>query len=246
MNANRSPSLAQAFAELGRACAKVAAALAAEAGERAAATPSSASAAPAARPKRNQRPLDLAAAESVSPISGGTRRKVLLALAQLGRPLNMDELAFFAGLSRTSGGLGQALADLRRDEEIEGPGAAMSILPAGLAELGEYTPLPTGHALFEFWARKLGGTCEKVIRSLRNASAPLDMDQLARETGLSRTSGGLGQALADLRKMRLITGGGKAMQLSPDFRRAIEPTISVFDKSSNRTVKVDRSTGHAR
>jgi hypothetical protein len=62
---------------------------------------------------------------------------------------------------------------------------------------------------------------------------------LGEATGLSHTAGGFTQALADLRRMDLVSGTGKAMQLSTDFKRALEPTIGVFDMSSGRSVRVD-------
>lgn len=241
MTAERNEVLAHAFEELGRACQVVAAALHLPGGDQQ--PTKKASSAQAHEPRApKQKPLAL----SQEPVAlGKTDRRVLLALAQLGRSLNMDELAFYIGVSRTSGGFGQALADLRKDGLIEGPGAAIEITAAGRVELGEFTPLPTGHELFAFWCSKLGTTHEKVLRALHKSRSALNMDALSEATGLSRTSGGLGQALADLRKMRLIDGPGSAMRLSADFKRAIEPTIGVFDMSSGRSVRVD-TKGNAR
>jgi hypothetical protein len=45
--------------------------------------------------------------------------------------------------------------------------------------------------------------------------------------------------------MELITGGGSGMQLSPDFKRALEPTVGVFDRGSGVQVRVD-SKGNVR
>jgi len=196
-----------------------------------------------APPSRESRPTPLVAEE---PARGGARRKILVALAQYGRPMSKTQIALYAGLSATSGGLSQALADLRADGAITGPGSANTITSAGYTELGDWARLPEGNALFEFWCSKMGGAAEKVLRVLRRSQEPMSKSAVATAAGLSNTSGGLSQALADLRKMQLIEGGGQAMYLSALLRRAIEPTIGVHNKSSGTSVLVDARAGHVR
>ena len=243
--------LAEAFAELGRAFANVAAVL--RRAERLE-PPTTRSAhpvearSPAARERSvpKQKPLVVNEPEQQDDVLTKGARKVLAILAQVGRPLSTAQIAFWLGVSKGSGSICQPLADLRRLGMIDGDSKAIRINSAGLEALGEFTPLPTGHALFRFWCDKLGSAAERVLCILRDANQSMSSADIARALNVTPGSGSICQPLADLRRMQLIAGGGKAIELSPDFRRAIEPTISVFDKSANRTVKVDRSTGHAR
>lgn len=244
MVTNRDRVIAHAFQELGRACEVLAAALLLGSYDAEARTaPVEASPAVKPEPKARapkQKPLNLLANDDAAPEGlTKTQRKILVALAQLGRPVKMAQVGLFTGLSHTAGGFTQAVADLRRDGLAEGPGAALEITPAGRVELGEFAPLPTGHALFEFWCSKLGTTAEKILRALKQARQPLSASDLGDTTNLSHTAGGFTQALADLRRMDLITGNGKSMTLSPDFKRALEPTIGIFDTGSGRQVRVD-------
>lgn len=253
MTDRQNQALAEAFADLGQACARIAAALldlerTETSAEKQASSPAVSEGAPTPvpSPKRDQKPLVITGADDEPEGLSKTGRKILVALAQFDRSMNRPQLGVMTGLSATTGPFGVALAQLRRDGLIDGGGAAMTITARGRLEVGDYAPLPTGHALFEYWANKLGSTQAKVLRALRSSQESMSKADLGAATGLSHSTGPFGVALAELRRMQLIAGGGSGMQLSPDFRRAIEPTISVFDKGSGRTVKVDRATGHAR
>src|SRR6478735_1212916 len=116
-----------------------------------------------------QRPLPLPSDSAPDGMSK-TARKILVALAQLRRPLDRKQLGIMTGLSASTGPFGVALAQLRRDGLIAGGGREMTITPKGIAELGDWTPLPVGHALFEYWCAKLGSTAEKILRALRRNS----------------------------------------------------------------------------
>jgi len=250
MSTEHEEVLAHAFDELGRACQVVAAALRLTGDKKNLLRDDSGIEFPApfAKPMpkaRKQKPLAVVDAEAQSEGLTKTQRKILVALAQLARPLSSAQLAFWLGVSKGSGTIGQGLADLRRDGLINGPGSAVTINGAGLEALGEYAALPAGQALFLFWCQKLGGGAERVLRYLRPLHHPVSSADIADALGVSRGSGTVGQALADLRRMQLVTGPGSAVQLSPDFRRALEPTIGVFDMSSGRSVRVD-TKGNAR
>lgn len=115
----------------------------------------------------------------------------------------------------------------------------------GRAELGEYAPLPEGSQLFEFWCSKLGGTAAQLLRALRQSPAPMSMAELGAATELSHATGSFKQAIAKLRRMDVIDGSGAALQLTAELRRALEPSIGVFDTTSGRTVRVN-AHGHVR
>jgi len=184
MTSNRDRVIAHAFEELARACQVVAAALLLRenTGE-ARAAPAEAS--PRVKPEAKtrapkQKALSLLANVEAPEGLSKTQRKILVALAQLGRPVKMAQVGLFTGLSHTAGGFTQAVADLRRDALAEGPGSALEITGAGRAQLGEFAPLPTGHALFEFWCSKLGTTAEKILRALKSARHSMSAADLGR------------------------------------------------------------------
>ncbi len=232
-------ALSEAFAELSRAAARVSAALlAADHGSEAA---------PARTPKtspgpRAQKPLALVPEEPAAQPTK-TSRKILVALAQVARPMSAAQIGLFTGLAHKGGAFSKALTDLRADGLIEGGGASMVITAAGRAELGEYAPLPTGHALFEYWCKKLGTTAEKILRALRRADGPMSSAAIGEATMLSHTGGAFSASLTTLRKMDLIVGGSAGMRLSPELLHAIAPTIGVYDKSSGNSIRVNRE-GH--
>jgi hypothetical protein len=197
----------------------------------------------AAASSPRQRALPVGAGDEPFALSSGNR-KILVALAQLGRPLTAAQVGWFARLSSTTGTFTQGLADLRREGLIDGPGSALTITARGLAQLGEFAPLPTGHALFEFWCDKIGGAGAKILRVLRPAHELLSAADVGEACQLSYTTGTFTQALADLRKMHLIEGKGSGLRLTDEFRQALAPTIGVFNTTSGKSVKLDARKGH--
>jgi hypothetical protein len=137
------------------------------------------------------------------------------------QPTTVVQLAIFAGYSATSGGLGQALADLRAGDFIAGSGSDMRITRAGLDIAPDVEELPKGNALAQYWIARLKGAQRRVFEAVWScARAGLDsVDQLASVTGYSATSGGLGQAIADLRKMELITSSWPMRAADTFFER---------------------------
>jgi len=193
---------------------------------------------------RQQRPLAITDDEPQPATK--TSRKILVALAQVGRPMSAAQIGLFTGLAHKGGAFAKALTDLRALSLIEGGASRIELTPHGRAELGEYAPLPEGHALFEFWCGKLGTTSEKILRALRKANHSMSSAALGEATGLSHTGGSFSAALTSLRKMDLIEGGGSGMRLSADLLRAIEPTVRVFDTTSGKTTRIDATKGTAR
>lgn len=235
--------LAEAFDEFSRAAAKIAAALRAEVSRsvnEAARAPRASKAAPPASPppRRESKPTPLPTDYEERVEVSKTEYKILVALAQVGRSLSSAQLGLFTGLAHKGGAFAKALTDLRADGMIVGGAKGMTITDAGVAQLGDFKPLPVGHALFEFWCNKLGTTAEKILRALKKSKLATGAE-LGAATELSHTGGAFAAALTSLRRMDLIKGGSVGMTLHPDFARAIEPTITVFDKSSGTSHRVD-------
>lgn len=173
--------------------------------------------------------------------------KILTVLAQAGHALSATQIGTRCGLSSKTGSFGQALAALRGDSYIVGSSSSIRITDEGLEALGPFPRLPEGSELFDYWCHKVGGAGAKILAALRQRHrdrlGPASSADLGRMTGLSHGTGSFGQALAKLRRLELINGGGAAMVLSPELQRAVEITVGVFDRSTGKSVRVDR-TGH--
>lgn len=202
---------------------------AALAGERKAPAPSP--------PTREQKPPKTLDGESVI---SNTERKILTALAQSGRVLSAVQIGIWSGLRHSTGSFSKALADLRKDGCISGPNSALQITDEGLEFLGEFARLPEGHALFDYWCRKVGGTGAKILKALKPLSAHehLSAKQLGDETGLRHTTGSFSAAMAKLRKLQLIAGGNTAVSLSPMLREAVRPTVGIYDSTTGQSARV--------
>jgi len=236
-----SEALAAAFADLGRACMRVSEELLR--GDESAPPPQPKPAPPPPRKESKPTPLPREDDESVrSP----TARKLLVALAQVGKPLTLVQIAFYARVSHVSSGFGKAIAELRRDGLIDGPGSALVLTAAGAEEVGEVAALPQRHELFELLCKRLGGTPEAMLRALKKEQHhTINLAQLGEKSGRSPASSGLGKGVALLRRLGFVEGPGEALRLAGDLRAALEPTIGVYDMGTGRSVRVTRE-GHVK
>lgn len=203
-------------------------------------------AAPVLTRKRAQKPMVLPTEADDPPRMTRTKHKILISLAQFGRRMTITQIGFYTGLSHKGGSFSKAMTELRQEGFVEGTASATTITNEGRAELGDFKPLPHGHALFEFWCAKLGTTAEKILRAVRASEQALTLAEIGQATELSHTGGSFSKALTGLRKMELVEGGVSGVRLTPAFKHAIGPTVSVFDTTTNRTVKLDASRGHVR
>lgn len=237
-------TLAAAFDEFAQAAQRLAAALRSEAKRTPLPeTPNRVAAAPAKL--RESKPSRLPAIEETAG-DNKMRRAILIALAQFGRPMAIAQIGIYSGKAHKGGAFAKAMAGLRDDECVEGPGSGNKITQKGFAELGDWARLPEGSALFEFWCSKLGSMEEQILRAVRRSHVPMSRAAIGEATEKSHTGGAFAKAMARLRKMELVGGSGEAVVLSPILRRAIEPTIGVYDKSSGNSVRVDARSGQAR
>jgi hypothetical protein len=150
---------------------------------------------------------------------GGGIRRMMIALAQ--RPgLNSKQLGVRASMSSNSGTFGTYLAKMRTNGWLEGTGRdSMWLTPAGVAALGEYTPLPEGQALLDHWLTDLGqgSGAARMLQALANAyPQALTKEQLGTAANISHSSGTFGTYLSKLRTLELITGS-KELQASAEL-----------------------------
>lgn len=151
--------------------------------------------------------------------SGGIRR-IMIALAQRPNGLTKSQIGVRAGLSSKSGTFSTYLSKLRTLGWITSEiGGKVSITDTGVASLGKWEPLPTGHALYEYWMRELGESgASRIFHHIymQNGNA-CDRATIGRETGMSPNSGTFSTYVSKLRSLELIDKHGDAFQLNPEF-----------------------------
>lgn len=241
MSKGRFAAVTAAFRDLARACVSLETAFAdldAEPVERK--RPAPVESEPTQRPPK-QRPIPIVATEGVTPSAA----RVLAALASSSHPLNRQSIAIRTGIAYKSSTLDKALAELRGEGYIETTGGANAITVDGKA-LAPFPDLPEGSALFDFWVERVGASAGpgKVLRAMRthhrNGQHVLSRMDIASATGIEYKSSTLDKALAKLRSLELLQGGGSENRLVAELARAAEIAIGVFDRQSGATIKVSR------
>lgn len=152
---------------------------------------------------RTPRPAAVRANGAGMNSSGESR--ILLALAQHPDGLAAPQIGIFADLSARSGTFGTYIGRLRSRGLIEGDRSRFRITSAGLAEVGDFEPLPTGPDLIDHWRARLGGGGKRRIFDALIEAYPraLSKDEIGEATGLSPASGTFGTYLGTLRTMQL-------------------------------------------
>lgn len=144
---------------------------------------------------------------------GKAEREILTVLAQHGTRTT-TQIALLTRRSHKSGGFRNSLSKLRSAGFIDGRGE-VTITAQGSAALGTWEPLPQqGPELIRWWGTQLGKAERLILDHL--AAAPgraVPVDELARQTGYSPTSGGFRNSLSRLRSLGLASGRG-ALQIS--------------------------------
>lgn len=134
------------------------------------------------------------------------QRAVLSVLAIHGRPMSLKEISILTGYRITSGGFAQAIANLIKAGYVTRGDKMLEITAAGKIAIPTPDQLPTGADLLEYWKQHLKGAHANILQVLYDhGGAIVSFDEVCDVTGYKPTSGGLAQALADLKKLRLIT-----------------------------------------
>lgn len=151
-------------------------------------------------------------ASEKSPVPAGTigrggKRNILVALAQHPDGLSRTALAMRAGLAPAGGTYAKYLGILRSAGLAEGSDPIRAT-GAGLAELGEWDPLPEGPELVRYWIGQVSGGQRRILQALVGAgSEGLDRDALAAAAELTSSAGTFAKYLGRLRRMELVDEG---------------------------------------
>lgn len=148
--------------------------------------------------------------------SSGMKR-IMIALAQCPNGLTSRQIGVRAGLSSRSGTFATYLGKLRSLGYIAGGrGGSIKITETGIASIGDYEPLPTGHALFQYWMRELGQSgAARILGALHSRPSGLSREAILEVTGMSN-SGTFATYMGKLRALDLI------QKISPSEFRASE------------------------
>jgi hypothetical protein len=143
--------------------------------------------------------------------------RILTVLAIRNRPCSRKLVALQAGYSPTSGGYAGALANLRKQDYINGSGSQIEITVAGREVLG---PVDVSQLKSTtYWITKLKAkAAQEVFRAVLDAHPdPISRLEIAQRCNYSPTSGGFAGALAKLRGLELIVGYSDEIRLSPEI-----------------------------
>lgn len=151
---------------------------------------------------------------------GRAERAILAVLATYG-PRTHSQVALQSGYSGKGGGFNNALGRLRSTGRIVGGRDRIEMTAQGVADLGDFDPLPTGRALIDHWTRALG----KAERSIRTVlvdawPASLTNEEIAERTEYSAGGGGFNNALGKLRTLELIHGTRSANMAADELGAA--------------------------
>lgn len=145
-------------------------------------------------------------------------RSILTVLAQYPDGRNKRQLAILAGYAVNGGGFNNALSHLKTLAFVSN-GDLFRITEEGLSALGEWTPLPTGSDLVDYWMRNLARAERSILSVLVDVYPDaLDVSSLAERAGYTPGTGGFNNALSRLRTLELVEG-----------RRECKASATLFD-----------------
>lgn len=173
---------------------------------------------PAASRSPNRTPPASTNGHSTVKLQSGARR-MLIALAQHPKGLTDSQLGLRAQISVKGGSFDTYLSALRTAGLIDGPRSALTITEAGRREAGDYTPLPSGRDLLDYYLRDLGwGGASRMLRVLADRfPETLDAGQLGELANVSVQGGSFDTYLSKLRTLELISGPRNALKASEEF-----------------------------
>lgn len=137
-------------------------------------------------------------------------RLALTALAQHPQGRTKNQVAILTGYAVNGGGFNNAISSLRTKGFIDGAGDNLRATDAGLDALGDFTPLPSGPELLEYWLNQLSKAERSILAALAERyPKSMTKESLGQATGYEPNGGGFNNALSRLRTLELIAGRGE-------------------------------------
>lgn len=140
-------------------------------------------------------------------IGKGAPTKCLRVLVQYTEPLEKTRVFALAGLSPNAGNSNNAIYALHGAGLVEytDDKRVVATAKARREYADKFPPLPTGRALLDYWAAKLGGGAPgKCFDVLRRATRPMLKEEIFRAAGLSEAAGNSNNAIYKMRGLGLL------------------------------------------
>jgi hypothetical protein len=149
---------------------------------------------------------------------GKAERRILTAIAQRHpKPSTRPQISILSGYSHTSSHFANSIGALRSAGYVDGRGDEIQITDAGFKALGAFESLPTGRALIDYWAARLGkAERELFLEAVKRYPRAASKEALSEATGYSLTSSHFANSLGRLRTLQLVHGRGD-IQANPDL-----------------------------
>lgn len=174
-----------------------------------------------ARPTTTRADVDPSSPHERGPL-GKAEKLILSALATYG-PRTHSQIAQLTGYSGKGGAFANALGRLRSAGRIVGGRDHIEITEQGIADLGDFAPLPSGQALVDHWLARLAKAERAILSTLLEAwPNALSNEEIADRTGYAASGGGFANALGRLRTLDLIRGSRVANTASDELGAAAQ------------------------
>jgi len=159
-----------------------------------------------------------AAGDGAGSIGKSGLRRILIALAQR-QGLTNRQIGVRAGISSKSGTFSTYLSRARTQGWINDQGDRRFITDAGREALGAFEPLPSGHALLDYWLAQLGQSgAARILRVLAAIyPAGLSSTEVGERAQISSDGGTFSTYLSRLRTLELVTGGRGELRASEEL-----------------------------
>ena len=148
---------------------------------------------------------------SIDGLGNGGDRRMLAALAQHGQPMTATKLSILTGIARNGGTFRTYIGKLKSNGWVSGPSTQLEITPTGIEAIGDFSPLPTGQGLIDFWRRELGESGMRKLFDCLVASYPSakSKDEICGEIGMEASGGTYRTYMGKLKSLGLVEGRGE-------------------------------------
>jgi hypothetical protein len=139
-------------------------------------------------------------------------RRVLVALAQHHpSAVTRQRLALLTDYTASGGSFLALLASLRRQGFTDTPtGDGIRLTSAGMREVGDFEPLPTGRALADHWIGRLNRMEGRILQLLVQTPGLHTRAAVAQRLGYAAAGGSFLAAVKKLRTLCLVSASGKS------------------------------------
>lgn len=167
------------------------------------------------------KPTKLAVVRSSVASSAGTltapERRILTVLAQRPDGVEIDSLATLAGYT-VNGHFNNQLGGLRSKDLITPARVTpIQITNAGMSELGEFEPLPTGEELQRYWLDRLSSPEARILQVLLDRyPESIEIEELAAEAGYT-VNGHFNNQIGSLRTKGLMSPARMPILAAKEF-----------------------------